>query len=129
LDEELFREAEELLPSEHKKILTVVNFEFDPQAFSHDLERLRQLTDEQDESGALKQLEAMTETGERSVEQAFGGLSVVHPIDIRQPRKANSIALSVHADQTTDHPTRSRVLHQAEANTEEQSIPPAALSK
>ncbi len=48
LNEELIRETEELLPSAHEKILSVVNSRFEPRAFFEDLEWLRELTDQCD---------------------------------------------------------------------------------
>jgi FlaA1/EpsC-like NDP-sugar epimerase len=101
LNEELFREAEELLPSEHEKILTVANRGFDPKVFSRDFERLRQLTDKQDEIGALKQLKAMTESAESDK-------SVIHSIDITE-RRVDSISLLRDALDRTDPPHTSSV--------------------
>lgn len=53
LNEELVRETEELLPSEHEKILTVANPQFQPEIFFEDLKRLTELTYSRDEDGAL----------------------------------------------------------------------------
>ncbi|MBA3349435.1 MAG: polysaccharide biosynthesis protein, partial [Actinobacteria bacterium] len=67
LNEELVRETEELLPSEHEKILTVANPRFQPEIFFEDLKRLTERTNCRDEDGALEQLNFMTSAAEVSV--------------------------------------------------------------
>ena len=67
LDEELVREAEELIPSAHDKIKIVRNRGFQPALFWRDLEELRGCARDLDEPSALAQLEAMTAVAETSV--------------------------------------------------------------
>lgn len=67
LNEELVGETEELLPSEHEKILVLRNGYFDERRFATELRALREHVECHDESAALEQLELMTATAERSV--------------------------------------------------------------
>jgi len=67
LDEELVRDAEELIPSSHDKIKIVKNPGFEPALLWRDLEELRRCTSALDEQAALLQLKAMTAPAETSV--------------------------------------------------------------
>ena len=67
LDEELVREAEELMPSSHDKIKVVKNPGFEPALLWRGLEELRRCTAALDEQAALAQLKAMTGPAETSV--------------------------------------------------------------
>jgi FlaA1/EpsC-like NDP-sugar epimerase len=59
LSEALVQEREELLPTEHEKVLMVQNHRFDPEGFREDLERLRRLVGARDREAAVEQLKAM----------------------------------------------------------------------
>jgi FlaA1/EpsC-like NDP-sugar epimerase len=59
LSEALVQEQEELLPTEHEKILMVQNHRFDAEGFRRDLERLRRLVANRDRAGAVEHLKAM----------------------------------------------------------------------
>jgi len=59
LREELVLEGEELLASEHEKVLLVRNNHFDPEAFRRDLEELRGLVGEHDRQQAVEKLGTM----------------------------------------------------------------------
>jgi FlaA1/EpsC-like NDP-sugar epimerase len=56
LREELVVDGEELLPSEHEKVLLVRNNHFDPEAFRRDLEELRRLVADRDRKHATEKL-------------------------------------------------------------------------
>ena len=59
LKEELFMEKEELVPSEHEKVLIVQNHEFDKRMFHRDLDELRRFVIARDRDKAVCQLKAM----------------------------------------------------------------------
>ncbi|MFN2489700.1 MAG: polysaccharide biosynthesis protein [Actinomycetota bacterium] len=67
LNEELVRDTEELLASDHEKILILRNAYFDESKFSRELAALRRYVDGHDEAGALEQLKTMTAAAEQSV--------------------------------------------------------------
>jgi FlaA1/EpsC-like NDP-sugar epimerase len=59
LREALVQEQEELLPTEHDKVLMVQNHRFDAEGFRRDLERLRCLVADRDRAGAVEHLKGM----------------------------------------------------------------------
>jgi FlaA1/EpsC-like NDP-sugar epimerase len=65
--EELVQDMDELLPSAFEKIFILRNEHFDRQAFRRQLEMLRRVTEERDESAAVEQLEVMTASAAREV--------------------------------------------------------------
>lgn len=59
LNEELVMDGEELLPTEHEKILMLQNHRLDVAAFQRDFEALKQMVSARDRDGAVAQLKAM----------------------------------------------------------------------
>jgi len=59
LNEALLMDGEELLPTEHEKVLMVWNQGFNRAQFAKDLEELRRLVGARDREGAVTQLQAM----------------------------------------------------------------------
>ena len=59
LEEELVKEEEELIASEHAKIFILKNHGFNGKAFSQDIEVLRRLVAARDREGAVTQLKTM----------------------------------------------------------------------
>jgi FlaA1/EpsC-like NDP-sugar epimerase len=59
LNEALLMDGEELLPTEHEKVLMVCNQGFNPVPFAKDLEELRRLVAARDREGAVAQLHVM----------------------------------------------------------------------
>lgn len=60
LNEALLMDGEELLPTEHEKVLMVWNQGFNRAPFAEDLEELRRLVAARDRKGAVSRLQAMT---------------------------------------------------------------------
>lgn len=61
LTEELVRESERLIPTQHEKIAMSEKVHFDPELFEEQLERLRYFTEQRDELQAVQALRTMVE--------------------------------------------------------------------